>query len=31
VSEVEQHTVPMDAPRLDQYLVGLLTETASNG
>ena len=30
MSEVEQHTVPMDAPRLDQYLVGLLTGQSRN-
>jgi len=30
VSEVEHHTVPVDAPRLDQYLAGLLSGQSRN-
>ena len=30
MSEVEHHTVPVDAPRLDQYLAGLLTGQSRN-
>ena len=30
MSEVEHHTVPVDAPRLDQYLAGLLSGQSRN-
>ena len=30
MSEIEHHTVPVDAPRLDQYLAGLLTGQSRN-